>query len=66
MSTKAAETIGERIAFLHACAGAPVLSTFRHAVKEGYYTTLPELTAARIDKYLVEPAATIKGPLDQQ
>jgi hypothetical protein len=39
MSAIAAETVGECIAFLHACAGAPVLSTFRHAVKAGYYTT---------------------------
>jgi hypothetical protein len=67
MSGIAAETVGERIAFLHECAGAPVLSTFRAAVKAGYYTTWPELTASRIDKkYLVEPAATIKGHLDQQ
>ena len=55
-----------RIAFLHECAGAPVLSTFRAAVKAGFYTTWPELTASRIDKYLIEPGPTIKGHLDQQ
>jgi hypothetical protein len=66
MSAIAAKTIGERIAFLHACTGAPVLSTFRHVVKAGYYTTWPELTASQIDRYLVEPGATIKGHLNQQ
>jgi hypothetical protein len=35
-------------------------------VKAGYYTTWPELTASRIDKYLVKLGATIKGHLDQQ
>lgn len=29
MSAIAAETLGERIAFLHACAGSPAISTFR-------------------------------------
>ena len=66
MSAIAAETIGERIAFLHACAGSPALSTFRKAIDSGYFTTWPELTASRVDKYLVAPAATIKGHLDQQ
>jgi hypothetical protein len=32
----------------------------------GYYTTWPELTAARVQKYLLASAATIKGHLDQQ
>jgi hypothetical protein len=66
MSAIAAETMGERIAFLHACAGSPALSTFKQAIAAGYYTTWPELTTARIDKYLITPAATIKGHLDQQ
>jgi hypothetical protein len=66
MSTIAAETLGERIAFLHACAGSPALSTFRHAIQAGFYTTWPELTAEIVDKYLITPAATIKGHLDQQ
>jgi hypothetical protein len=66
LSAIATETIGECIAFLHACAGSPALSTFRAAIQAGYFTTWPELTAKRIDKYLVAPAATIKGHLDQQ
>ena len=66
MSAIAAETIGERIAFLHACAGLPALSTFKKAITAGYYTTWPELNASRVDKFLLAPAVTIKGHLDQQ
>jgi hypothetical protein len=66
LSAIAAETIGERIAFLHACAGSPALSSFKSAIQAGYYTTWPELTAARVQKYLLASAATIKGHLDQQ
>jgi hypothetical protein len=68
MSVIAAETIGERIAFLHACVGSPAIATFRKAIDAGYFTTWPELTAAkRVDQYLSAPAATIKkGHLDQQ
>ena len=65
-SAIAAETLGERIAFLHACAGSPAISTFRKAIQAGFYTTWPELTAERVDKYLVTPAATVQGHLDQQ
>jgi hypothetical protein len=38
-SAIAADTIGERIAFLHACAGSPALSTFKAAIVErwGYF-----------------------------
>jgi hypothetical protein len=66
MSAIAAETLGESVAFLHACAGSPALSTFRDAIQNVNYTTWPELTAERVDKYLTAPAATIKGHLDQQ
>jgi hypothetical protein len=66
MSAIAAETLGERIAFLHACAGSPALTTFRDAIQNGNYTTWPELSAQRVDKYLIAPAATIMGHLDQQ
>lgn len=66
MSAIAAETVGERIAFLHACAGAPALSTFKDAITAGFYTTWPELTARRIDKYIDTPEPTIKGHLDQE
>ena len=66
LSAIAAETVGERMAFLHACAGSPAISTFRAAISAGYFTTWPELTVAHVDKYLVEPAATVQGHLDQQ
>jgi hypothetical protein len=66
MSAIAAETLGERIAFLHTCAGPPAIITFRKAIDAGYFTTWPGLTAKRVDQYLSAPAATIKGHLDQQ
>ena len=37
----------ERIQFLHAALGYPVLKTFLDAIKNGHYTSIPELTAAR-------------------
>jgi hypothetical protein len=36
------------------------------AIHAGFFTTWPELTADRVNKYLVTPAATIKGHLAQQ
>ncbi|WP_288992217.1 hypothetical protein, partial [uncultured Marinobacter sp.] len=49
MSAIAAETLGERIAFLHACAGSPALTTFRDAIQNGNYTTWLELSAQGVD-----------------
>ena len=66
MSAIASETLGERLAFLHSCAGSPKLSTFNNALRNGNYTTWPELSASRVKKFLIEPASTIKGHLDQQ
>jgi hypothetical protein len=65
-SAIAAETLGERIAFLHQCAGSPAISTFKRAVAAGNYMGWPELTAERVAKYLDAPEATIKGHLDQE
>ena len=54
----------ERIQFLHAALGYPVLKTFLDAIKNGHYTSIPELTAARAWKYLKQSEATIKVYLD--
>ena len=63
----AAESMPERIAFLHACAGSPAISSFCTAIDAGYYTTWPDLTSARICQHLNEPpTATVQGHLDQQ
>jgi len=63
----AAESMPERIAFLHACAGSPAVSSFCTAIDAGYYTTWPNLTLARVCQHLKEPpTAMVQGHLDQQ
>ena len=63
----AAESMPDRIAFLHACAGSPAISSFCTALDAGYYTTWPDLTLARVRQHLKEPpTATVQGHLDQQ
>ena len=54
----------ERLAFLHAALGYPVPATFENAIEQGRYTSIPELTSARVRKLLKPSAATIKGHLD--
>jgi len=62
-----AESMPERIAFLHACAGSPAISSFCKAIDAGYYRTWPDLTLARVRQHLKEPpTATVQGHLDQQ
>jgi len=51
----AAESMPKRIAFLHACAGSPAVSSFCTAVDAGYYTTWPDLTSAHVCQHLKEP-----------
>ena len=60
----ASETIPERIQFLHAALGYPVLTTFLDAIENGHYTSIPELTASRARKYLKQSADTIEGHLE--
>jgi len=63
----AAESMPERIAFLHACAGSPAISSLCTAIDAGYYTTWPDLTLARVCQHLKEPpTAKVQGHLDQQ
>jgi len=62
----AAESMPERIAFLHACSGSPAVSSFCTAIDAGYYTTWPDLTSARVRQHLKEPPTTmVQGHLDQ-
>ena len=63
-SAIASKTMLERIQFLHAALGYPVLTTFIDAIDNSHYTSIPELTAACARKYLKHSAATIKGHLD--
>ena len=60
-SAISSETIPESIQFLHAALGYTVLTTFLDAIKNGHYTSILELTAARAQKNLEQLSATIKG-----
>jgi hypothetical protein len=50
--------------FLHGACFSPSKSTFIKAIKAGFLSSWPGLTAKAIQKYLIEPEATIKGHLD--
>ena len=62
----AKETVAERIAFLHWCAGSPQLSTFCKAIDAGYFRSWPQLTSQLVRKHLPSSIPMIKGHLDQQ
>ena len=63
-SAISSETMPERIQFMPAALGYPVLTTFIDTIENGHYISIPELTAARAREYLKQSAATIKGHLD--
>jgi hypothetical protein len=52
------------IAFCHAALGSPTLSTFLKAIRRGYLSTWPELTAKRVIADPPQSLATAKGHLD--
>jgi hypothetical protein len=54
------------VAFLHAACFSPAASTFIQAIKAGFFTTWPGLTAELVSKHLPKSDATVKGHLDQQ
>jgi hypothetical protein len=60
-------TIADRIAFYHAAAFSPVISTWCDAIDNGQFTTWPELTSAQVRKHLPHGSGPmIKGHLHQQ
>jgi hypothetical protein len=60
-------TIADRIAFYHAAAFSPVISTWCEAIDNGHFTTWPELTSAHVRKYLPNGSGPmVKGHLHQQ
>jgi hypothetical protein len=60
-------TIADRIAFYHAAAFSPVISTWCDAIDNGHFTTWPELTSAQVRKHLPNGSGPmIKGHLHQQ
>jgi hypothetical protein len=56
----------ELIEYLHACCFSPVPSTWKKAIRRGYFTTWPGLTEKLVQKHLPKSDATTKGHLDQQ
>ena len=53
------------VSFVHASLGSPVYSTFIHAVRSGYLSTWPRLTAAIVNAHPPLTIATAKGHLNQ-
>ena len=62
----AQETVPERAAFLHWCAGSPQLSTWCKAIDAGFYRSWPGLTSKLVRKHMPQSTPMIKGHLDQQ
>ena len=51
--------------FMHTALGSPALSTLLRAVRKGYLSSYPRLTATMVTTYLSLTAATARGHLDQ-
>ena len=51
--------------FIHTTLGSPALSTLLRAVRKGYLSSYPRLTATMVTSYLSLTAATARGHLDQ-
>ena len=52
--------------YLHACAFAPVISTFEACIKKGNFISWPGIENINFKKVLINTEATIKGHLDQE
>ena len=55
--------IKNHILFYYRCFSSPVKSTWKHAVRKGFFISWPGLTCAAIDKYLDKSLASSKGHL---
>jgi hypothetical protein len=64
-ATLGTNTTKNIIAFFHAAMFSPTLDTLHKALKLGYITNIPGVSAAALKKYPPFSAATIKGHLDQ-
>ena len=54
-------TVAKLIAYFHAAAGYPVMSTWIKAIDKGNYATWPGLTASAVRKHYPETEATMAG-----
>jgi len=64
-ATIGAATPAQLVAFAHATLFSPPLSTLEQALKKGYLTNFPGLTATLLRKYPPQSIPMIKGHLDQ-
>ena len=60
------ETVKDRIAFLHACAGYPAVSTWCAAINAGHYNTWAGLTSKLVRKHIKSSVPMTLGHLDNQ
>jgi hypothetical protein len=54
------------INYLHAACFSPVKSTWIKAIKNGFFSSWPELNEHSVEKYLSKSTSTAKGHLSQQ
>jgi hypothetical protein len=59
------QSIPDLINYLHAAAFSPAVSTWIHAIQNGFFQSWPGLTSAAVRKHLQPSEATAKGHLDQ-
>ena len=60
------KTKAELAMYYHACLGSSVVSTFIHAIKQGFLNTWPRLTVELIKNHLPPSIPTAKGHLRQE
>ena len=60
------KTKAELAMYYHACLGSSVVSTFIHAIKQGFLNTWPGLTVELIKNHLPPSIPTAKGHLRQE
>ena len=66
MSTLAVKTAQDRVAFLNAAAGYPVLLTWLNAIYQGFFATWTGLSVAIVKRHLPKSYITSLSHLDQQ
>ena len=66
MSTLTVKTVQDRVAFLYAAAGYPVVSTWLQAIHNGCFATWPDLSVSIVKKHLQKSQITALSHLEQQ
>ena len=60
------KVISEQVNYIYAACFSPAKSTFLNAIKQGYFSSFPNLTTTNVEKYLTPSISSAKGHLDQQ